>query len=334
VILTLITVSGALSVIDVKITRGLRCGRTSSTARSVRDAAAMRTGRIPEELRDVPFTTAQAKVYGVTRSVLQGSQWRHVFRDVWVHCKVPDTREMRLEAVRLVLRDGAFVCGLTAAWICGIEAQDRRGDLVWVGCRTGSRLRTRTGCLTREITVDDSDLQVVNGITLTTRLRTIFDCARWLPLVEGVVVADAIAHDGAVSPDDLASYAAVRRGLRGIRRLDQVLDLMDPLSESPMETRVRLLLVLAGLPRPTSQLIVRDARGLFVARVDFAYEEQRLIVEYDGALHWEQRRADDRRRDALRAVGWTVLVFGRADYYDNPHVIVATVARALARRAA
>jgi hypothetical protein len=70
---------------------------------------------------------------------------------------------------------------------------------------------------------------------------------------------------------------------------------MDPLSESPMETRVRLLLVLAGLPRPTSQFVVRDALGGFVARADFAFPVQRLIIEYDGALHWEQRRQDDRR---------------------------------------
>jgi hypothetical protein len=75
--------------------------------------------------------------------------WRHVFRDVWVHVEVSDTREMRLSAVRLVLGTGAFVCGLTAAWIYGIDVQDRRGDLVWVGYRTGTGLRSRPDCLTR-----------------------------------------------------------------------------------------------------------------------------------------------------------------------------------------
>jgi hypothetical protein len=127
----------------------------------------------------------------------------------------------------------------------------------------------------------------------------------------------------------LATYTNTHRGLRGVRQLDVVLDLMDAASESPMETRVRVLLVRAGLPRPTAQLVVSDSWGNFVARADLGYEEQRLIVEYDGAFHWEQRRADDRRREAMRALGWTVLVMSAEDYYKTPNVLIARVRRAL-----
>jgi hypothetical protein len=293
----------------------------------------MPIAQVPDELRSNPFTTRQAAAYGVSRSALRGAEWRHVFRDVWVHTGVADNRDMRLEAVRLVLGEGAFVCGLTAAWIYGCEVQDRRSELVWVGCRTSHRLRTRSGCLTREITVTDSDLQVINGITMTTEIRTVFDCARWLMLIEAVVVADALAHSGEVTPADLAHYAATHRGLRGVRKVDEVLDLVEPLSESPMETRVRLLIVLAGLPRPQAQLIVTDARGVFVARADLGYRERRLIVEYDGAFHWEQRRADDRRREAMRDLGWTVLVISAEDYYKTPSVTIAKIRTALAKAA-
>jgi hypothetical protein len=291
----------------------------------------MRTAFVPESLRSGPFTTAQAAAAGVSRSALRGAPWRHVFRDVWVHRDVADSRGMRFAAVRLILPEGAFVCGLTAAWLYGIEVQDRRGQLIWVGCRTGRRLRTRVGCLVREITVADSDLTLVDGVLVTTPLRTVFDCGRWLSLIEGVVVADALAHAGAMTQPDLAAYARSHGGLRGVRRLAQVLDLVEPKSESPMETRVRLLIVLAGLPTPTAQLVIRDRNGQFVARADLGYEERRLLVEYDGAFHWEQRRADDRRRDALRALGWTVLVFSREDYYRMPERIVREVARALAK---
>jgi hypothetical protein len=284
---------------------------------------------LPDDLLKAPFTTAQAATQGLSHRALRGAQWRHVFRDVWVHSDVPDTREMRLAAVRLVLGEGAFVCGLTPAWVYGVDVQDRRGELVWVGCRTSHRLRTRAGCLTREITVADSDLQVVDGLTMTTELRTVFDCARWLSLVEAVVVADALSHSGLVSREELAAYALTHRGLRGIRQFDLVIGLMDPLSESPMETRVRLLLIFAGLPRPQAQLAVTDPAGLFVARADLGYEEQRLLVEYDGAFHWEQRRADDLRRDAMRALGWTVLVISADDYYKNPTATVGRVRRAL-----
>jgi hypothetical protein len=299
-----------------------------------RDGAGMSFATVPDELRFVPFTTATAAAAGVSTSALRGSQWRHVFRDVWVHRDVPDIRQTRLDAVRLVLGEGAFVCGLTAAWIYGIDVQDRRGDLVWVGCRTNARLRTRPGCLIREITVQDSDLQAVDGILVTTELRTVFDCGRWLTLVEAVVVADALAHARKVTPDELAAYVASHRGLRGVRQLDRVVDLIEPESESPMETRVRLLIVLAGLPRPQAQLIVNDRAGYFVARADLGYEAERYIVEYDGAFHWAQRRADDRRRDLMRELGWTVLVVSSEDYYEHPRRIIATVRTALARRAA
>lgn len=248
---------------------------------------------------------------------------------MWTHIDVPDTRQTRLAAVRLVLPDGAFVCGLTAAWLHGIDVQDRRGDLVWIGSRTGRTLGRRPGCMVREITVDDSDLQVLGGLLVTNPLRTAFDCGRWLSLVEGTVVADALSHADLFTRQDLTSYWMTHRGLRGVRQLHRICDLMEPKSESPMETRVRLLVVLAGLPRPTPQLIVLDRLGRFVARADLGYERERLIVEYDGAFHWEQRREDDRRRDAMRDLGWTVLVVSREDYYETPQRIVAEVSRAL-----
>lgn len=236
---------------------------------------------------------------------------------------------MRLDAVRLILGPHSFICGLTAAWSYGIDVQDRRGELVWVGCRTGHRLRSRDGCQHKEITVDDSDLQQVDGIMMTTPLRTAFDCARWLPLVEAVVVADALAHAEAITQTELASYLASHRGLRGVRQVERVIDLMDPKSESPMETRVRLLLVLAGLPRPEPQLIVRDPNDRLVARADLGYRDARLLIEYDGAWHWKQRVADEQRREALRDLGWKVLVVTSDDYYTTPGRTVARVRAAL-----
>jgi very-short-patch-repair endonuclease len=94
-----------------------------------------------------------------------------------------------------------------------------------------------------------------------------------------------------------------------------------------------LVLVLAGLAPPVTQHVIRTADGRFVARVDLAYVEANLVVEYDGAWHWQQRRRDDRRRDALRALGWTVLVFSAEDVYRHPADIVVAVESALRRAA-
>jgi hypothetical protein len=285
--------------------------------------------RVPAALRDRPFTTSEAASVGVSASALRGPQWRHVFRNVWAHKELPDDRATRFAAVRLVLPPDAFVCGLTAAWLYGIDVQDRRGDLVWIGCRRGHRLRTRPGCMVREITVAEADLHMVDGVLMTTPLRTVFDCGRWLTLVEAVVVADALAHADLTSPPELLGYYRNHRGLRGVRQLPQVIDLLEPKAESPMETRVRLLIVLSGLPRPDAQVIVVDRQRKFVARADLGYPEHRLLIEYDGAWHWEQLAADERRRDDMRRLGWDVLLVTGDDYYRNPARILERVRSAL-----
>jgi very-short-patch-repair endonuclease len=289
---------------------------------------------IPDALRLGPFTTARARELGVSPTVLQGSQWRHVFRDVWVHDSIEDDMFVRVAAARLVLGREGFLCGLTAAWVYGVEVQDGRGLLVWVGRPTGSWRRPRAGCLLREITVKAPDLDLINGTFITTPLRTAFDCARWLRLSEAVVVADAFAAAGLISRDDFAAYVRSHRALRGVRQADVVAKLIEPLSESPMESRLRVLLITSGFQSPVAQYVVTDRAGKFIGRADLAFPRQRLIVEYDGSLHWEQRRDDDRRRDAMRELGWTVLVASRADYYEHADEFIATVRRAMQSAAA
>jgi very-short-patch-repair endonuclease len=99
-----------------------------------------------------------------------------------------------------------------------------------------------------------------------------------------------------------------------------------------METRLRLVLVAGGLPRPVTQFEVRDRDGVFVARLDLAYPSRRLGIEYEGDHHRGRGvfQQDLRRLNALRACGWTVLRFAAADLYRNPDRVVATVRAALA----
>jgi very-short-patch-repair endonuclease len=101
-----------------------------------------------------------------------------------------------------------------------------------------------------------------------------------------------------------------------------------------METRLRLLLVDAGAPRPVAQYDVRDARGRFLARVDLAYPEQRIALEYEGDHHRERVhfRQDVSRLNALRAAGWIVLRFTADDVLRHPKRVVREVARVMRER--
>ncbi|WP_370584963.1 endonuclease domain-containing protein [Micromonospora sp. ANENR4] len=133
----------------------------------------------------------------------------------------------------------------------------------------------------------------------------------------------------------LRAYAAARSRWPGAPLLREVLALAEPLSESPMETRLRLLLLDAGLGPLVAQHEVR-AGGRFVARVDLAWPALRLAVEYDGDHHRERAhfRRDVARLNALRAAGWVVLRFTADDVLRRPDATVALVRQALAERLA
>jgi very-short-patch-repair endonuclease len=94
----------------------------------------------------------------------------------------------------------------------------------------------------------------------------------------------------------------------GSARFARVVSLVDGRAESPQESRLRVAMVLGGLPKPEVQWDIRDATG-FVARVDLAYPQWRIAIEYDGVWHAgaDQLHPDRRRLNRLQAAGWTVL---------------------------
>lgn len=118
----------------------------------------------------------------------------------------------------------------------------------------------------------------------------------------------------------------------GCRRIRCAVDQADGLAQSPQETRLRLLLHRSSLPRPVAQHVVRDRDG-FVGRVDFAWPEARIALEYEGRWHGDRQHvARDRRRlNRLTAAGWTV-VFVTAEDLADPVQLVARIAGLLAHR--
>ena len=97
-----------------------------------------------------------------------------------------------------------------------------------------------------------------------------------------------------------------------------------------METRLRLLLVLNGLPRPEVQVTLHDNRGRFIARPDLLYRAEGLALEYDGATHRDSIAEDNRRQNRLLAAGFRLLRFAAADLQRTPETVVALVRNELA----
>lgn len=101
-------------------------------------------------------------------------------------------------------------------------------------------------------------------------------------------------------------------------------------AESPMETRLRWLLIKAGLPAPEVQTDLHDGEGNFVGRAALYYPRAHLVIEFDGGNHRDRLVGDDRRQNALIAAGYRVLRFTAADVYGRPEAIVGQVRAALA----
>jgi very-short-patch-repair endonuclease len=100
-----------------------------------------------------------------------------------------------------------------------------------------------------------------------------------------------------------------------------------------METRLRWLLIQAGLPKPEVQTDLRDSSANFVGRADLYYPAARLVVEYDGGNHRERLVTDDRRQNLLANAGYRLLRFTAADVYQHPDVVVAQVRASLSPKA-
>jgi very-short-patch-repair endonuclease len=171
------------------------------------------------------------------------------------------------------------------------------------------------------------------GMPVTSPERTAFDLGRRAPMSDAVVALDALLAARVVTEQAVLRYASGRVGWPGSRQLRRALSLSDAKAESVMETRLRLVMVLGGLPAPTSQFVVRDADNSVVARLDFAYPWCRLGIEYDGDHHRSRAvfQHDLRRANRLRSLGWTLLRFGPRDVFDRPDETVRTIRTAMRR---
>lgn len=167
---------------------------------------------------------------------------------------------------------------------------------------------------------------------MTTPARTAFDLGRRGGLATAVVRLDALMRATDLKSSDVDGLVERHRRSPGVVQLRRALELADAGAESPQESRVRLLLVGAGLPTPQTQVEVYDRQGCFVARLDIAWPQWKVAVEYDGVQHWtdgRQRTRDIDRHAELEALGWRIVRVGADMLRNRPRVILERTRRAL-----
>lgn len=199
----------------------------------------------------------------------------------------------------------------------------------------------RPGVAATRAEVPACDLTSSNGLSLTSPLRTLLDCGRFGDHVSAVALMESAIRARLVCPADILERFDLLRRAPGIARARLALERADTLSESPLETALRLVLLDGGLPRPELQVAFshEGRRG----RIDLAYRAVDLrgaggryvglAIEADGRTFHDDADAihlDRTRQTALEEAGWLVRRFTDRHVRRRPAYVVTTVSRALA----
>jgi len=253
-----------------------------------------RKARIPAELTRRPFTLDEARRAGISPRALRGKSWRKLASGLYCLASLRDDTWQVLRALQPQVT--AFA-GRTAAWLYRIDVDPMPIEVI---VPPNSGIRSRPGLEVHRTA--DLEFVSVRGLRATSVARTFRDLKRRLTEIDYLILADQ----------------ALKLGHGKFHPLAQPAD-------SPMETRLRHLLIKAGLPEPQVQVDLLGKRF----RADLYYPSAKLVIEYDGGNHRERMTEDLRRQNAILSAGYQLLRFTAADIYQRPDAVVAQVARLL-----
>lgn len=263
----------------------------------------------------------------MSRRRLYSDEFRRIVRSVHILAAVQPEPVHDARAVLLVAGEGVFASHHTAARLWGgIVPDDARLHAGIAPEKSRSRV---PGVLVHQ-SKRTSTLR--RGVRVTTPADTFADLSACLGLVDLVVLGDSLVRKGRCTPADLMPAASDAPNPRLARA---AADLVRANVDSPMETRLRLLVVLAGLPEPEVNIVFHDATGVVARRLDLGYRAAKLALEYDGRQHAEspqQYAVDIRRREEFAAAGWFTVTVVSSDLYRTPGETLRRITEAMRPR--
>ena len=307
-------IPATMSVMHPIIRAALDAGRGATTGSTLLRRGATR--------RDIERAVGAGELVRVRRNALvDGHRWREA--------KPWERHELRARAVVAAL-GGETPPALSHQSALAVRGVTLHGvdDRVHVACVGKGRGRTDAGLASHrpvaaDLTVEHEGVLIVQPAVACLQVAIQFGGEA------GLVSADDALRRQIISHDELdAAMTALRPG-RWSREPARMLDLVDARSESAAESRTRWALRTLGFRMPTPQVVIHDADGDVVARVDFLYEDLKLIIEVDGMGKYatvEDLRAEKLREDRLRALGYHFVRLTWADL-DDLRVLSAKVLR-------
>jgi hypothetical protein len=288
--------------------------------------------------RDRPFTTTEAKDCGVSakclREATRAGLLKHPMRGVYHWACLADTLALRIECLKLVVPSECVVTDRTAAWLWGARMALNPGahlevPALSVFCPPGHRLRNGL-VASGERTFTPGEVVELDGLQVTVPLRAACDLGRLLHRDQAFAAMDSLAGLRSFSVDELVEATGRFAGYRGVIQLRALAPFVDPDSQSPGESILRLRWLDVGFPRPKCQVEV-PAPGGGSYWIDIGLEQQRFGAEYDGEdFHTEDdAEHDEERRDWMRRTeDWTIVVARKANIHGPHHDIDQMLFRA------
>ncbi|WP_245528986.1 type IV toxin-antitoxin system AbiEi family antitoxin [Beutenbergia cavernae] len=240
-----------------------------------------------------------------------------------VDASAEDGKELRLASARLVVPEHAVVCDDFAAWLFGVEthAPADRFEIVPSFVVPHGRNRIASSrARTRQTVFPDADVVDLDGLRVTSPIRTASDLLRrrWRPYA--LAAADAMAHAKVIDVVELREFVAALRRFPGVRQAQELAPRVDARSESHGESWQRCRILDAGFPTPAVQHVVERGDGR-IWRLDMAFVEHGVASEYDGReFHSEDddvARDVARRSDLRKRFGWRFSIGNRENIFGT-----------------
>lgn len=262
------------------------------------------------------FTTAEAYAAGLTKRDLSSARYRRLFRGAYSKTGADPTYSDQLQFALRVVPGATFVAEHSAARQHG-GVTPPASDL-----HLGTRARIK--CSQEGIYLryykHPPDLVLLKGIWTTSPGQTFLDMARSLEFMDLLVLGDSLVRRAGCTPAYLRNFVA-DASAHGAQRAREVAQLVRSDVDSPNESRLRLLMVSAGLPEPEINRVVRNQSRTRKRRLDLSYADCKVAIEFDGRHHVEridQWNNDILRREDLEDMGWRFVIVTSSAMYADP----------------
>jgi hypothetical protein len=286
---------------------------------------------LPEQLHGIGFSRREALALGVAEHRLRRSDLTSpVGRGIRVpaECSAPLLEAARALTARF---PGVVISHRSAALLHRLRIPERWeiAPELWLTRTDNARSLRRPGVVCRRTRLTPQEVVRIDGVPVTSPVRTFLDVCGELSVTEAVIIADGLIdahrwgiHRGTAPlcrPGEIGTALRGRQGRRGVRTARAAAERMRVGSDSPGETRLRLVLEDHGIQDLVLDHPLLGPDGTLLAQPDLALERHRLSLQYEGVHHdrAEQRVIDIRRLRATESVGWREIRICARDLHQH-----------------